>query len=117
MVSTPILESTEHAVNRCHLPVLYMLLLLLLFSHINSLTKESVVTQRCWSPIDRKIRKTNNRKFGCHKIHETKKAHTYILSAVVNVACFVLGGGGQLVVARLRIRCCNMLPCSTVRGV
>ena len=44
-------------------------------SHINSLTKESVVTQRCWSP--RKIRKTKkNRKFACLKIHETKKAHT-----------------------------------------
>ena len=44
-------------------------------SHINSLTKESVVTQRCWRP--RKIRKTKkNRKFGCLKIHETKKAHT-----------------------------------------
>ena len=44
-------------------------------SHINSLTKESVVTRRCWSP--RKIRKTTTKKskFGCLK-HETKKAHT-----------------------------------------
>ena len=44
-------------------------------SHINSLTKESVATQRCWSP--RKIRKTTKKtKFGWLKIHETKKAHT-----------------------------------------
>ena len=43
-------------------------------SHVNSLTKES--TQRCWSPSSRKIRKEKNKKIGCLKIHETKKAHT-----------------------------------------
>ena len=45
------------------------------FVTLTLLTKESVVTQRCWSP--RKIRKaTKKSKFDSLKIHETKKAHT-----------------------------------------
>ena len=42
---------------------------------INSLTKESVVTQKVLEPWE-DPKNEQKRKFSCLKIHETKKAHT-----------------------------------------